>query len=413
MQRVCGRGELSCGPGLKRMGYGMKLRLLRLLRPANKPYRSERLRRKYGMAGGIAGIVVNFLIFLVELLVGSLTGSLAVSADAFHNLTDVASSCITIVSFQMAAKPPDKRHPFGHGRMEYLSPVIVSFVIMIIGYEFLKSSVLRVIHPAAVTFSAISLGLVLMSIPFKVALSLFNHRLGKAVGSTALRALSFDALGDVFVLCVASLSLVLSPFTKVPVDGWLGILVALFIMYSGFAIARNAFDQLIGLPPDRQTVSDISNGLLRFKNITGVHDIVVHNYGPGRLMASAHAEVPDDLPVTKLHDTIDRAEKYIERKYGILIVLHMDPLNNKDEHVRQARAALNEAVRNIKCIRSVHDFRLVGEGDKKNLIFDVVVDSATIKTAADEYRLKADINRALHRTNPQFDAVVSVDKSYD
>lgn len=385
---------------------------LSFFKAARKGCHSERLRRKYGMIGGIAGIVINFLIFLLEIIVGAFTNSVAITADAFHNLTDVASSIITIVSFVLAGKPADKQHPFGHGRMEYLSPLIVSFVIIIIGYEFVRSSIGRIMHPAAVHFSIVSLVLVLVAIPFKIFLSAFNHRLGKVIGSTALKALSFDALSDVFVLCVASLSLVLSPVTQYPIDGWLGIVVALFIMYSGFAIARNAFDQLIGMPPDQKTVDEITNSLLRFKNITGVHDIVIHNYGPGKLMASAHAEVPAEVPVMELHETVDEAEKYISAKYGIFMVVHMDPLNSNDEHVKAARAALAEAMEPIKSIRSIHDFRLVGQGEKKNLIFDVVVDSNAVRTAADEDRLRAEINRSLHVKHPHYEAVVSIDKSF-
>lgn len=369
-------------------------------------------RRRSGTIGGAAGIAVNFLIFLFEIFAGFATGSVAITADAFHNLTDVATSIITIVSFGFASKPADKKHPFGHGRIEYLSALFVALVVMVIGFEFIRTSVEKILHPSAVSFELPMLLLILISIPLKILLSLFNRSLGKLIDSDTLRAVSFDALSDVFILLVASLSLILAPLTRLPLDGWFGTVVAAFIMYSGFTIARKAVDPLIGEPPDPHTVENIKAGILRYENIIGMHDLVIHNYGPGRLMASAHAEVPADVPVMELHETIDEAEKYIYEKYGVFIVIHMDPINSRDEHVREAQEDLEHALEGIPEVLSFHDFRIVGEGERKNLIFDIVVDSDRIVTPADEIRLRTRVIRALHDAHPQYQAVIEIDRSY-
>ena len=369
-------------------------------------------REKYGMISGGAGIGVNAAIFLVELIVGLAVHSIAVTADAFHNLTDVVSGVIMIFSFLLANKPADNEHPFGHGRIEYLATLLISLIIMLIGFEFLKSSFDKILHPQPVHFTVLALVLILCAIPLKIFLSLFNRRLAVKINSSALKATSFDALSDVFILVVASVSLVAAAFTTAPVDGWLGILVALFIMYSGFSIARKALNPLLGEPPDPQMVKAIVDDVMQFKYITGVHDLIVHNYGPGQFMASVHAEVPADVPVMKLHESIDAAEKDLSRKYGIVLVIHMDPLNKDDEEVKKARSALLDAIRPLEGIESIHDFRIVGKGEKKNLIFDAVIDSKRIRTRQEEGKLRGAICSALQRTHPDYNAVVSFDRNY-
>lgn len=367
---------------------------------------------RYGIIGGLAGIVVNSLIFGVELLVGSLTGSIAITADAFHNLTDVISSVITIASFKFASKPADKGHPFGHGRIEYLSALLISMIIMVIGYEFLRTSAGKIMNPTPVTFRLWPLLLVLFAIPVKIFLSLFNRRLSRRIDSTTLAANAFDAMSDVFVLTVASLSLVTARFTRFPVDGYLGIVVALFIMYSGFSIAKKSLNPLLGEPPSPTLVKNIIGDLRQYRYVTGVHDLVVHNYGPGRYMASIHAEVPSDVPVMMLHESIDEAEMQLSAKYDIELVIHMDPLNNDDQEVRSAREKLLAAIKPIDAIESIHDFRVVGAGVKKNLVFDAVVKSGALRHPKDAERLRAQINASLRAVCPQYNAVVNFDTDF-
>ena len=369
-------------------------------------------RRHAGLVAGLVGIAVNSSIFSVELFVGVVTGSIAITSDAFHNLTDTVSSVITILSFKLASKPADKQHPFGHGRIEYLSALLVSLIIMIIGYEFLRTSVLKIVHPTSVKFTLLALVLILLAIPAKIGLSLFVRRLGKKINSSTLKATAVDALSDVLILLLSSVSLIVAAFSDVHIDGWLGTVVALFIMYSGFSIAKDSLSPLIGEPPDPVFVKELVNDLLTYKYVTGVHDLVVHNYGPGRYMASIHAEVPCDVPVMKLHESIDEAETQLSEKYNVLLVIHMDPLNNNDEQVRELKQTLMRAIGSMKEITSVHDFRVVGDGNRKNLIFDAVVDNDSIQTRRDEAELRKKITESLQSLDSRCRAVVNIDRNY-
>jgi divalent metal cation (Fe/Co/Zn/Cd) transporter len=267
-------------------------------------------------------------------------------------------------------------------------------------------------HPSAVHFSMVAMILILISIPLKVTLSLFERHIGTLIKSSALNASSFDALGDVFVLGAAAISLMLSFFTKLPVDGYIGVLVALFIMYAGFRIARKAFGPLLGEPPDPALVNKIKSEVLHYPYITGAHDLMVHNYGPCKCIASIHAEVPCDLPVVKLHEVIDTAEKEISAKLNIILVIHMDPLNNDDKDVKDAKADLLCAIKFVKGIESIHDFRVVGGSEKKNLIFDVVVESDVIVSKNDESVLMNEINTELKKMHPFYTAIINVDRDF-
>ena len=378
----------------------------------SEPIPPAQARKKYGVLSGVAGIGINTIIFFIEILVGFSTHSIAITADAFHNLTDVITSAILIVSFTLADRPADSEHPFGHGRIEYLATLLVSFIIMLIGFEFFKSSFPKIWHPNAVRFQLVSLVLVLTAIPLKLFLSLFNRRLGRRIRSDTLKASSTDALSDVFTLLVASVSVIAAAFTTAPVDGWLGTLVSLFIMYSGFSIARKALNPLLGEPPDRELVHNLTHDLLQFRYITGIHDMIIHNYGPGRLMASAHAEVPADVPVMDLHESIDRAEKALSEKYGMTLVLHMDPLNKNDREVMEARRILLDAIKPLPAIRSIHDFRVVGKGGQKNLIFDAVLDDRLVRNPRDEEKLRAEVQDALRAAAPNYNAVICFDRDY-
>jgi cation diffusion facilitator family transporter len=369
------------------------------------------IREKIGIIGGAFGLVINALIFVMEICVGTAVNSVAITADAFHNLTDVVSSLITIFSFRISNKPADKEHPFGHGRMEYLSSLIVAMVIIVIGYEFIKASIGKILHPSDVIFNLVSLCLVLAAIPLKMLLSGFNKRLGNLINSSALKASSFDAFSDVLVLSVSSLSLILSAFTKVHIDGFLGVIVALFIMYSGFSIAKKELNPLLGEAPDPELVRSISEGVMKAEYVTGVHDLIIHNYGPGKFMATIHAEVPCEIPILSVHDSIDRVEKELSEQLGIILVVHMDPLNNNDEVVKKAKNITLQIIADFRQIKSIHDFRVVGDGRRKNLIFDVVVDT-TVRSKSDEQKLKAEIGEKVSAANKHYFAVINVDRNY-
>lgn len=369
-----------------------------------------KVRRAYGYLSGVVGIIVNLIIAIVEFIIGIMVNSLAITADAFHNITDVASSIITIIGFKISSKPADEEHPFGHGRVEYISAMLVSFVIFLIGYEFIKSSIHRIMHPSAVKFNFVSLVIILIAIPFKIWLSKFNKGLGKRINSDTLRASGIDALNDVYILSGACLSLILSRFTTIPVDGYIGAFVALAIMYSGFSIAKDTLNPLLGETPDPEMVKELRNSIISYEYISGVHDLVIHNYGPGRCMASAHAEVPCDISIVKIHEIIDRAEKEISKKMGLELIIHMDPLNTNDEDVKRTRKQILEVLKSFKEVKSLHDFRVVGDGEYKNILFDVVVSNELEKDS--EEKLAEKINRTVKERYASYNTIVTIDRDY-
>ncbi|SKA73510.1 cation diffusion facilitator family transporter [Clostridium sp. USBA 49] len=377
-----------------------------------KNTKDEKVRTAYAYLGGIIGIIVNVILFTIKLSVGIISKSIAVTADAFNNLSDAASSVITIVGFKLANKPADQEHPFGHGRIEYLSALIVSFMVMLVGFQFIKSSFDRIINPSYVKFELIPFILILISILGKIWLSKFNKFIGKAINSGALEASSLDALGDVFTSSCVAFSLLISKWTTLPIDGYIGILVALFILYSGFSLTKNTLNPLLGEAPDPELVENIKKGVLSYNHISGVHDLVIHNYGPGRCMASIHAEVPCNISIVEIHEIIDKAEKELSKKLNIFLVIHMDPINTNSEEINKAKEELENIIKKIPMVKSLHDFRVVGDGDYKNLIFDVVVQHTKGFKDEDEENIKNKINSELKKIHPKYNALITIDKEF-
>lgn len=371
-----------------------------------------KVREAYGYLSGVIGIIVNLIISILEFIMGMLVNSIAITADAFHNLTDVAASVITIFGFRLASKPADEEHPFGHGRIEYLSAMLVSFIIILIGLEFIKSSFNRIIHPSPVIFNLISLIILLISIPLKIWLSKFNKKLGEAINSSAIKATGIDALNDVFILSAASLSLIFSRFTKLPIDGYIGIVVALFIIYSGYSLIKDTLNPLLGEAPDQELVHAIKKSLLEYEHIQGSHDLIIHNYGPGRCMATVHAEVPCDISIVKIHEVIDQAEKEISSNLGIVLIIHMDPINTDNEDINNTRNEVMEIIKTFPGVKSLHDFRVVGDGDKKNLIFDIVIGHGFKNTREGEDKLKLEIDKAVKTIYPHYNTSITIDVNY-
>ncbi|MBK1813084.1 cation transporter [Clostridium sp. YIM B02505] len=376
-------------------------------------YKNDTVRTRLGYFAGIIGIVVNLALFLIKLTVGLFTGSISIMADAFNNLSDAASSIITIVGIKLSNMPPDKEHPFGHGRLEYISALIVAFMVMLVGFQFVKSSFERILNPEPVIFQWIPFILLLVSIIFKIWLSRFNKTIGDKIDSSALKASSLDALGDVFTTSVVVVSFFIARFTTFPLDGYIGIIVALFILYSGFSLVRETMNPLIGSAPDESLVSSINEGVLSYEFVTGVHDLIIHNYGPGRCMASIHAEIPADINIMKIHDIIDTAERELSEKLNIYLVIHMDPISVEDEEIKSAKEEIEKIINHNPLIKSMHDFRIVGEGDKKNLIFDLVVSSSKLTKAMSEAQLKEQIINSIKETRPQYNCVITIDKDFD
>jgi len=375
-------------------------------------FKDKKVRERYGYLGGIVGILVNLMLFAIKFSIGIIVNSIAVTADAFNNLSDVGSSLVTIFGFKLSSKPADREHPFGHGRIEYISGLIVAFLVMLVGFEFLKSSFERIKNPTPVEFSYIPFILLVVSILFKIWLSKFYKNIGTKINSSALTASSVDAISDVVSSSTVAISILISKFTTFPIDGYIGMVVSAVILYAGYNLIKDTLNPLLGAAPDKELVESIQTMLVEYDYIDGVHDLLVHNYGPGRIIASIHAEVPSNISVVKIHEIIDRAEKEISTALDIYLIIHMDPITTDDKEILEAKNELIEVLKLVPTVKSFHDFRVVGEGEIKNLIFDVVVDVDHILTREEELKIQDEINRELKKLYPSHNAIITVDKDY-
>lgn len=375
-------------------------------------YDNENVRTSYGILAGIVGILMNLILFGIKLFVGIIAKSIAVTADAFNNLSDAASSIITIIGFKLSTMPADKEHPFGHGRLEYVSAMIVAFMVMYVGFQFIKSSFERILNPEAIVFEIIPFILILISIIVKIWLGKFNGFIGKTINSSALKASSLDAFGDVITSTCVAISLLASNFTNFPIDGYIGIIVALMILYSGFSLVKETLSPLLGEAPDPELVNKIKESVLNYDLISGVHDLIIHNYGPGKCMASIHAEVSANASIIQIHEIIDKAEKEISDKLRIYLVIHMDPINVDDEDIIEARRDLLEVLNEFPYVLSMHDFRVVGEGFIKNLIFDIVIDSKKKSKSLSDEIIKTEIIEKVKINHPDYNCIITIDEDF-
>ncbi len=367
------------------------------------------VRASYGNLAGFVGIIVNILLFIVKLFIGLLSGSVAIMADAFNNLSDAASSIITIIGFKMANKPADAEHPFGHGRIEYISALIVAFIVMLVGLQFIKSSFERILNPEPVIFELIPFILILVSIFFKLWLSQFNKFIGNRINSAALKAAGADALGDVFTSSTVAFSFLLARFTTFPLDGYIGIFVAAAIVYAGFSLVKETLSPLLGEPPDPVLVSNISDMVMSYDNVIGMHDLVIHNYGPGRIMASIHVEIPSTVNIMDIHNIIDTAEREISKKLNIYLVIHMDPICVETEEIIEARQLVESVLKKYSFIKSFHDFRIVGEHSNKNILFDIVVSPSAISSNNSKDTIIASIESDIKKIAPGYSCIITID----
>ena len=368
------------------------------------------VRTAYGVLASIVGIFCNVFLFAVKFTVGLVLGSVSVTADAFNNLSDAGSSVIGFVGVKMAEKPADADHPFGHGRMEYIAALVVSFLVIEVGFTFLKDSVGRVRNPEEMSFSAVSVCILLLSIAVKLWLGLFNRKLGERIDSKVMKAVFTDAMGDVVTTGATIFSLVFFGATGINIDGFVGAGVALVVMWAGIGIARDTLEPLIGEAIDPEEYEKIKSFVESYDGIEGTHDLIVHNYGPGRSMASIHAEVPNNVDIEKSHEIIDRIERDAGKNLGIFLVIHMDPIETRDESVLEIRQRTAEILDELDPACSLHDFRVdPGEG-QVNLIFDMV-----IPIEYDEKMRKELPQRLAERVkeiDPRYQCVITVDYDY-
>ena len=383
--------------------------LIRLFVKDADQVKDPAVRRRYGVLGGAVGIACNLLLFLMKFLTGMFTGSVAISADAFNTLSDAGSSVVTVAGFQLSGKKPDKKHPFGYGRIEYVAGLCISLVILLVGFEFLRTSIDKVMHPETAAFSWVSVLVLGASILVKLWMGLFHRKIGKSIGSATVGAAALDSLSDVAATSVVLISVFLSQITDFPVDGAAGIVVALFILWAGITTAKDTLSPLLGQPPDPKLVKDIEESLLSYEGIGGVHDLIVHSYGPGRIIASVHAEVPADANILKMHETIDLAEKEISAKLGIMLIVHFDPILTDDKRINHLHETASDIVLRIDPALSLHDFRVVDGENRINLIFDVVV---PYDYPVSDEKLEERMDAALKAVDPRFFAVVSFDRSF-
>lgn len=367
------------------------------------------VRQAYGLLSGGVGIVLNLLLSAGKFVAGVLTGSIAVTADAFNNLSDAGSSVVTLVGFRMAAKRADDDHPFGHGRIEYLSGLAVAVAILVVGLELAKSSLEKVLHPVEVAFSWLSVGILCTSILVKLWMFFFNRNLSRRIGSAAMMATATDSLSDAAATSAVLLGTLVGHFADLYIDGWVGVLVAVFILRAGWGAAKDTLDPLLGQSPDPELVRGIQETVLGRPEIVGMHDLVVHDYGPGRCMASLHAEVPMDADILVIHDVIDNLERELRRKLGVEVVIHMDPIAVGDPRTDALKAQVTELVRRIDPDMTIHDFRMTAGPEHTNLIFDVAV---PYHCRLEDEQVQEAIGAAVKALPGNYYTVVSVDHVY-
>ena len=368
------------------------------------------VRTAYGTLSSMVGIFCNVLLFGAKLLIGLLINSISVMADAFNNLSDAASSIIGFIGVKMAEKPADDDHPFGHGRIEYIAAFIVAFIVIQVGFSLFKTSLNKILNPESMSFKWISIVILSLSVAVKLWLSLFNRTLGKRINSKVMLATAADAMGDVVTTSATMLSIAVYGLFGVNIDGIVGIAVSVVVMIAGVNIAKDTLAPLIGEAIDPQLYEQISNFVESFEGILGTHDLIVHNYGPSKSMASIHAEVPNDVNVERSHEVIDQIEHEAARRFGLLLVIHMDPVETHDGRIREFRDMLGEVLTELDSRLSFHDFRMVDGVEHINLIFDLVVPREYEAVVQDN--LKARISAAVRKRDPRCACVITVENSY-
>lgn len=377
--------------------------------PNSDNYNDKKVRNSYGKFSSVVGIIVNIFLFLIKLLAGVLSHSVAIIADSMNNLSDASSSIISLLGFRLAEKPADDDHPYGHGRYEYISALTIAVFILTIGIELLKSSFDKVINPTDTLITWLSIVILVISIFAKLFLYTFNNKLGKRIKSNTLIAAAIDSRNDSISTTAILISSLIMMFTSVNIDGYVGIVVAVLILISGVKMVKETLDPLLGTKPDKELVESIYSKIISYDNILGAHDIILHDYGPGNVFASAHVEMDKDYDVLLAHDLVDNIEKEILRDMGIAIVLHYDPVTTNDEATEKAKSIVMSTICKIDSNLTIHDFRIVPGVTHTNVLFDLVVPH---EYNEDEKSISQKVSNEVAKIDPHYILVIHVDRPF-
>lgn len=376
----------------------------------SKNYKEPSVRQAYGVLSGAVGIGLNILLFFGKWLAGTISGSIAIIADAFNNLSDAGSSIITLIGFRLSGQEPDPEHPFGHGRMEYISGLLVSVAILVMGFELIWSSIGKLRSPEPIESSALVFGILIASILVKLYMFFYNHSLSKKIESAAMKATSVDSLSDTVATTLVLIATLISKYTGLLLDGWFGILVGLFILYTGGSTLKETIDLLLGQPPKQEFIDEVKEIVLGHSMVHGVHDLIVHDYGPGRVMISLHAEVDVNGDIQDIHEQIDHIEHELQEKLHCSATIHMDPIVTDDKEVLVMKAKVEEMVHFLDESFSMHDFRMVKGSTRTNLIFDVEVPR---KTSYTDNEIVNWLKERIHELpGSKYFAVIQIDHEY-
>lgn len=376
----------------------------------NKNITDENKKRNiFGTLCGVMGIILNIILFGIKYFAGFVSGSIAVTADAFNNLSDAGSSVITLAGIRMASKKPDRNHPFGHGRMEYLSGLAVSVIIILVGVELFRSSIDKIRNPSPVDTSLVAIVILVISIAVKGYMFFYNRSVGKKINSAGMKATALDCIGDAVATFVVLISTIISHFTQIQIDGWCGLLVSAFIVVAGIRSVKETVNPLLGMPPEKEFLEEIEAIAMSYEKIVGIHDLIVHDYGPGRIVVSLHAEVNGKEDIFELHDMIDNAEKKLADDLGCVAVIHMDPVETDNEVTNEIKAKIIEAVSEFDKNITIHDFRVVPGTSHTNVIFDAVVPYEIKKT---DMEIGNEISDFISGKFTHYNAVVNIDRPF-
>lgn len=368
------------------------------------------VREHYTVLGGILGAICNVILFLVKLLIGIAMNSIAIMSDAFNNLSDMGSCFVAIIGAKLANRTPDREHPYGHGRIEYISSLIVSLIIMLVGFELLKSSADKIIHPEDVTLSAVMVIILVLSLFVKFWMYLAYSYIGKSINSTVMRANAKDSINDVISTSAVILATVIGSFLPFRIDGYVGVVVALYIMYGGFGLAKDTIDLLLGTPPSKEVIDEIAGKVMSRPEICGVHDLIVHDYGPGRVFASVHAEVPDDADMVHIHEVVDAIERQVTKDMGICLVIHTDPVSVNNERVNALKKLVVDTAKDIDSSCDIHDFRITDGEENINIIFDIIIRDKY--SPAEREKIVAELTERVREKDGRLNLVVTIDEVY-